>query len=54
MVDGVDEVAEVRRDGVRNWVKELADTFSAVRLIVTSRPHAVEEGWLGKEGFDEA
>src|SRR5471030_1117092 len=54
MIDGVDEVAESRCDEVRKWVKELADTFPAVRLIVTSRPHAVEQGWLESEGFGEA
>jgi len=54
MIDGVDEVAESRRDEVRDWVKEIAATFPEVRLIVTSRPHAVEEGWLENEGFGEA
>jgi hypothetical protein len=54
MVDGIDEVTESRRDEVRRWVKELADTFPAIRLIITSRPHAVEEGWLESEGFGEA
>ena len=54
MIDGVDEVAEAKRDDVRAWVKELSDTFPDVRLIVTSRPHAVEEGWLEAGGFGEA
>ena len=54
MIDGVDEVAEAKRDDVRAWVKELSDSFPDVRLIVTSRPHAVEEGWLEADGFGEA
>ena len=54
MIDGVDEVAEANRDDVRAWVKELSDSFPDVRLIVTSRPHAVEEGWLEADGFGEA
>jgi hypothetical protein len=54
MVDGVDEVGEARRDNVRKWIKELTDTFPNIRLIVTSRPYAVEEGWLEADGFGEA
>ncbi len=54
MIDGVDEVAEAKRDDVRAWVKELSDSFPDVRLIVTSRPHAVDEGWLEAGGFGEA
>ena len=54
MVDGVDEVAEHRRVEVRNWVKELVDTFPKCRFIVTSRPHAVEQHWLESSEFDDA
>jgi hypothetical protein len=54
MVDGVDEVPEMRREEVHNWVKELTDTFPGIRMIITSRPHAVEEGWLAADGFGEA
>jgi predicted NACHT family NTPase len=54
MVDGVDEVAESRRAEVQKWVKDLVDTFPECRFIVTSRPHAVEQGWLKSEGFDDA
>jgi energy-coupling factor transporter ATP-binding protein EcfA2 len=54
MVDGVDEVAEARRNEVRRWLEDLTGTFPEVRLIVTSRPHAVEDGWLEGEGFGEA
>ena len=54
MVDGVDEVAEARRDEVRAWIKELTYSFPEVRLIVTSRQFAVKEGWLTGDGFAEA
>ena len=54
MIDGVDEVAEARRDEVRKWIAELAGAFPTARFIVTSRPHAAEEGWLEADGFGEA
>jgi predicted NACHT family NTPase len=54
MVDGVDEVAQSRRGEVRKWLKELTDTFPRCRFVVTSRPHAVEDGWLEAESFSEA
>jgi F0F1-type ATP synthase membrane subunit b/b' len=54
MVDGVDEVIEARREEVHRWIKDLTDTFPEIRLIVTSRPHAVDEGWLEGDGFGEA
>ncbi len=54
MVDGVDEVAEHRRDEVRTWVTDLTATFPLIRLIITSRPYAVQEGWLEGEGYGEA
>lgn len=54
MVDGVDEVAEHRREEVRKWVSDLVNTFPRCRFIVTSRPHAVEEHWLAAAGFEDA
>jgi predicted NACHT family NTPase len=54
LIDGVDEVAQSLREQVRVWLKELADTYPNVRLIVSSRPHAIGEGWLEHEGFDDA
>jgi Leucine-rich repeat (LRR) protein len=53
LVDGVDEVADSRRGEVRKWLRDLVGTFPDVRLVVTSRPHAVEEGWLEADGFAE-
>jgi NACHT conflict system protein/NACHT domain-containing protein/Leucine Rich Repeat (LRR) protein len=54
LIDGVDEVAQSLREQVRQWLKELAGTYPNARLIVSSRPHAIDEGWLEHEGFDEA
>lgn len=54
LIDGVDELPETRRDEVRKWVDELVGNFQDCRFIVTSRPSAVEEGWLSNEGFEDA
>jgi hypothetical protein len=51
LVDGVDELAEERRDEVRRWLRELIDTFPHARYVVTSRPAAAPEDWLDGEGF---
>ena len=54
LVDGLDEVAISQRDEVREWLKELVETFPKARFIVTSRPYAAKEGWLDPEGFSDA
>lgn len=46
LVDGVDEMPGARRERVRSWLADLVQTFRAARFVVTSRPAAVEEGWL--------
>ncbi len=54
LIDGVDEVPSLRRQDVRAWLKELVETYPQSRFIVTSRPHAVEEGWMDHEEFHDA
>jgi NACHT domain len=54
LVDGIDELPQSERSAVREWLKELVETYKDARFIVSSRPHAVEEGWLEREGFDDA
>jgi hypothetical protein len=54
LVDGVDELPPERRGEVRRWLAELADTFPDSRFVVTSRPPAVEEGWLDDQEFSAA
>ena len=51
LVDGVDEMPESQRDRVRGWIGDLRDSFDAARYVVTSRPAAIEEGWLDGLGF---
>jgi predicted NACHT family NTPase len=54
LVDGVDEVPQLQQLAVRQWLKELVETYTKARFIVSSRPHAIEEGWMEREGFDDA
>ena len=54
MIDGIDEVAKDRRDDVREWLAALSFKYPLARILVTSRPHAVQDGWIQSEGFDEA
>ncbi|BCB87703.1 ATP-binding protein [Phytohabitans suffuscus] len=51
LLDGVDELAEDRRDEVRRWLGELIVAFPRARYLVTSRPAAAPEDWLATTGF---
>lgn len=53
LVDGVDEVPESRRETVREWITDLAETYNKARVIITARPHAVESGWIESDRFTE-
>ncbi len=53
LVDGIDEIAGDRRDAARRWLRELTRTFPGNLWLVTSRPSAVPERWLGSAGFHE-
>ncbi|SFW57242.1 NACHT domain-containing protein [Amycolatopsis australiensis] len=53
LVDGIDELPAERRPEVRDWLGELIDAFPRARFVVTTRPAAVEPGWLAAEGFTE-
>jgi hypothetical protein len=54
LVDGVDEMRETQRDDVRKWVGELATAFPRTKIVVSSRPTAIKEGWMDRENFQEA
>ncbi|MGJ8654801.1 MAG: NACHT N-terminal Helical domain 1-containing protein [Akkermansiaceae bacterium] len=54
LIDGLDEVTENKREDVKKWLGELVETFPEVRYVVTSRPHAAEEGWLDADSFTDA
>ncbi|MCX5533483.1 NACHT domain-containing protein [Streptomyces sp. NBC_00006] len=53
LVDGIDEISENDRDRVRSWLRELIFAFPENMWLVTSRPSAVSDSWLEKEGFIE-
>ncbi|MFL5698561.1 MAG: NACHT domain-containing protein, partial [Ktedonobacteraceae bacterium] len=54
LIDGLDEISASKREEVRLWLKELAGLYPQARFIVTSRPPAIEEGWMDHEGFSDA
>lgn len=51
LVDGVDEMPEGQRERVRAWLAELVETFRSARYVITSRPAAIDEGWLDQLRF---
>ena len=53
LVDGIDEVPEDERERTRGWLRDLLAVFSGNLVLVTSRPSAVREDWLGGEEFTE-
>ncbi|WP_418958399.1 NACHT domain-containing protein [Streptomyces tritici] len=54
LVDGIDEIPEAERDRARRWLRDLLDTYDGDnRWLVTSRPTAVGDDWLGQDGFAE-
>ncbi|GAA2481382.1 NACHT domain-containing protein [Streptomyces gobitricini] len=54
LVDGVDEIPEPERDRTRRWLRDLLAAYdSGNRWLVTARPSAVRDDWLGPEGFSE-
>ena len=54
LVDGVDEVSASLREEVHTWLRDLVKTYKDTRFIVTSRPHAIEAGWMNHEDFEDA
>ncbi|MER5279291.1 NACHT domain-containing protein [Streptomyces sp. NPDC002809] len=51
LVDGVDEVPARLRTHTERWLKNLILAYPQARYVVTTRPSAVPEGWLGQQGF---
>ncbi len=54
LIDGVDEVSASQREEVQAWLRDLVGTYKEVSFIVTSRPHAIEEGWMNHESFSDS
>ena len=53
LVDGIDEIPDAERARTRSWLGDLIAAFPGNRWLVTSRPSAVREDWLGDEDFAE-
>jgi Leucine-rich repeat (LRR) protein len=54
LVDGVDEIPASQREEVHTWLKDLMESYKETLFIITSRPHAIEEGWMDYEGLSDA
>ncbi|MBT2506818.1 NACHT domain-containing protein [Streptomyces sp. ISL-98] len=53
LVDGIDEIPDAERSRTRGWLSDLIDAYPGNRWLVTSRPSAIREDWLGDEDFTE-
>ncbi|MEV7193840.1 NACHT domain-containing protein [Streptomyces sp. NPDC093510] len=53
LVDGIDEAPEESRGALRGQLRRLLRIFSGTACLVTSRPSAVEDGWLAQERLAE-
>ncbi|TGB05719.1 NACHT domain-containing protein [Streptomyces sp. MZ04] len=53
LVDGIDEAPEASRGELRGQLRRLLRIFSGNGCLVTSRPSAVEDGWLAQERLAE-
>ncbi|WP_405688872.1 NACHT domain-containing protein [Streptomyces sp. NBC_00057] len=51
LVDGVDEVPMRLRNRTERWLKNLIAAYPRARYVVTTRPSAVPDGWLGQQDF---
>ncbi|WP_413800651.1 NACHT domain-containing protein [Streptomyces iranensis] len=53
LIDGIDEIPERDRERTRAWLADLLIAFPNNLWLVTSRPSAVAEDWLGAQNFAE-
>lgn len=54
LIDGLDELAQDRKDAVREWLKDLLAEYGNSNYILTSRPNNSEFGILESADFLEA
>ena len=54
LLDGIDEVPNVHRQQLRRAIEGIVGTYPNNYYLVSTRPTAVEEGWLATAGFREA
>ncbi|MDQ0946146.1 hypothetical protein QFZ24_000069 [Streptomyces phaeochromogenes] len=53
LIDGADEIPKDDRTRTRAWLKKLLAVFPGNLWLLTSRPSALDRGWLAREGFQE-
>ncbi|BBJ41984.1 ATP-binding protein [Streptomyces antimycoticus] len=53
LIDGIDEIPERDRERTRAWLSDLLIAYPDNLWLVTSRPSAVADDWLGAQGFTE-
>ncbi|AEM80438.1 NACHT domain-containing protein [Streptomyces violaceusniger] len=53
LIDGIDEIPERDRERTRAWLTDLLIAYPDNLWLVTSRPSAVADDWLGAQGFSE-
>lgn len=54
ILDGIDEVPNVHREQLRRAIISIVAAFPKNYFLASTRPTAIEEGWLGVAGFREA
>nr|WP_052478240.1 NACHT domain-containing protein [Kibdelosporangium sp. MJ126-NF4]CEL16984.1 putative large ATP-binding protein [Kibdelosporangium sp. MJ126-NF4]CTQ91787.1 putative large ATP-binding protein [Kibdelosporangium sp. MJ126-NF4] len=54
LVDGVDELPVSERNAVREWIRNLLQTYPENRVVITARPGAAAPAWLQHEQFASA
>ncbi|MFG3033647.1 NACHT domain-containing protein [Streptomyces sp. NPDC048253] len=53
LIDGVDEMLQEDRTRTREWLFKLLAAYPDNVVVVTTRPTAVDDGWLSRKGFTE-
>ncbi|MEV6132274.1 NACHT domain-containing protein [Streptomyces violaceusniger] len=53
LIDGIDEIPERDRERTRAWLSDLLIAYPENLWLVTSRPSAVADDWLGAQDFAE-
>nr|WP_309112434.1 NACHT domain-containing protein [Saccharothrix sp.] len=51
LVDGIDELGSERRAEAAQWLEDLVAAYPDARYVVSTRPSAVDENWLGGARF---
>ncbi|HEX5718068.1 MAG TPA: NACHT domain-containing protein, partial [Thermoanaerobaculia bacterium] len=54
LLDGVDEIPNAHRRGIRRSILDIVEHYRETYFVISTRPRAVEPGWLETLGFREA